>query len=229
MDWNPVKIVRNVGTAIKKGVSDLGHEVGRAASNPWVQGALATGLAATGVGAPAAAGIMAATRGGGALLKPGGNIGAGLRGGVEGAALGATAGGIGSALRGGGSFLSKAGNIAGLARTAGSAVGGAVPALAGGAGSLAGLASGNGRGGNIHPAILALAAAQGVNAASLGKKANDFSDSAWSLANDSYTSRAPLREKGMAGLMAPQSRDLSSLSALRAQNPVAQRAGLRVG
>ncbi|HEY9228545.1 MAG TPA: hypothetical protein VIP11_17965, partial [Gemmatimonadaceae bacterium] len=107
------KIGQNVKNAVVKGVKDTGHEIGRAASNPWVQAALATGLAATGVGAPAAAGIMAATRGGGALLKPGGNIGDGLLEGAKGAAIGYGAAKAGDLVRGGLGALRGAGTASG--------------------------------------------------------------------------------------------------------------------
>ncbi len=82
------KVGQNVKNAVTKGAVDAGHAVGTVASNPVVQGLTMAGLIASGVGAPAAAAIMAAQRGGGALLKPGGNIGAGVTGGLQGAAAG---------------------------------------------------------------------------------------------------------------------------------------------
>lgn len=91
--------LRKVGSGIKNTVVGAGHLVGEVASNPVVQGLTAAGLAATGVGVPAAAAIMAAERGGGKLLAPGGNIGQAARGGVEGAAMGAGASLLGSGVR----------------------------------------------------------------------------------------------------------------------------------
>jgi hypothetical protein len=96
---NPINAVRAIGSGIKNAAVGAGHAIGSVASNPWVQGITAAGLAATGVGVPAAAAIMAAERGGGALLKPGGNIGQGVRGGVEGAAIGTGASLLGSGVR----------------------------------------------------------------------------------------------------------------------------------
>lgn len=67
----------------------IGKGLGKALGNKWVKGAVAAGLAATGVGVPAAAAIMAAQ---GAASKglQGAKLGTiakgGLRGGVEGAA-----------------------------------------------------------------------------------------------------------------------------------------------
>jgi hypothetical protein len=123
------KIGQNVKNAVTKGATDVGHAVGKVASNPLTQGALAAALAATGVGAPAAAAIMAGVRGGGALLTPGGNIGDGLKGAATGAAMGYGASKVGGILRGGG-------GIGGVLGRAGSAIGGAAGTLGKGAGAV---------------------------------------------------------------------------------------------
>lgn len=117
-----------------------------------------------------------------------------------------------------------AGAIPGLSGVLGSVASGAGGVLSNALGGLTG--GGSSSGGGINPAILALVAAQTANAANLGKTANDYSDKAWNLANDSYTSRAGLRDLGIKGLTNNAAPDLSSLSAIRAQNPVAAKAGV---
>ncbi|HKW09273.1 MAG TPA: hypothetical protein VJO33_02775, partial [Gemmatimonadaceae bacterium] len=102
MSW-----LSNIGHAVKKGVTDVGHFVGNVATNPWVDAGLAGVLALTGVGIPASAAIMGGTKGLGELIKPGGNLGNAASGGLKGAALGAGASALGGALSGGGNILSK--------------------------------------------------------------------------------------------------------------------------
>lgn len=80
-------VFSNIGHAITKGVTDAGHFVGKVASNPIVQTASAF---IPGVGPLITAGEGAL----GGLLKPGGNIGSALTGGLQGAAAGALGGGI---------------------------------------------------------------------------------------------------------------------------------------
>jgi hypothetical protein len=77
----------NIGKAIKKGVTDVGHFAGKVLSNPIVEGASAF---IPGVGPLITAGEGAL----GGLLKPGGNLGTALKGGLQGAAAGALGGGI---------------------------------------------------------------------------------------------------------------------------------------
>lgn len=225
--WGGVKkVAGNVGSTVKKAVVDTGHEIGRAQNKDWVKALEAAGLAATGFGAPAAAALI----GGGSLLggaiAPGGNLGTAIGQGAKGAAIGGAAGALGSTLRGGGSLLGKAGSVLGAGKgVLGSALGAggsalrAIPGLASGA--LGGAGSGTG-GGSINPTILALAGLQTANAASLGKTANDFSDKAWSGANDSYTERAGLRSGGINRMTAPVSTAQPALSAIRANNPYAR-------
>jgi hypothetical protein len=91
-------IFGNIGRAIKKGVTDTGHFVGKVASNPLVDGAI--GL----IGGPAAA---AAAGGLGRLIAPGGNLGTAAKG----AAVGYGAGQVGSLARklGGGALAAATG------------------------------------------------------------------------------------------------------------------------
>lgn len=111
---------------------------------------------------------------------------------------------------------------------------GAVSALPGGAAILgAGDAIGQhlpgevpGAGGGTNPLATLLAGAQTLNAAHLGQKQNDYADKAWNLANDSYTSRAPLRSQGLASLLNPTKPDLSNLTAIRAKNPQSHLSGV---
>lgn len=193
---------------VKDAVTGVGHAVGKVASSPITQGILGATL---GPGAAALAGGV------GRLMAPGGNLGNAAAGAVSGGAAGLTGGVLRGALSGG------AGGLLGAVKGAGSLFGG------GGGGSTLGLGGGAGGGGGgngVRPAVLALAGLQAANAASLGKKANDYSDQAFNFANDSYTSRAGLRSAGINGLANPKAPDMSGLSAIRAQNPVAARAGI---
>lgn len=131
------QVGQNVKNAVTKGATDVGHAVGQVADNKYTQMAAAAALAATGVGAPAAAGIMAGVAGGGALLKPGGNIGQGVTHGITGAAMGYGAGQLGSALHAPGGLLG------GAAPAAGGGVGGVADAstvFGGGAGGVGNVA-----------------------------------------------------------------------------------------
>jgi hypothetical protein len=232
--WNPLDDIKQAAGAVKDGVVGAGHFVGQAASNPWVQGLTAAGLAATGVGAPAAAAIMAAERGGGALLQPGGNIGDAVKGGLEGAAMGGAASAAGSAIHGGGGLLSKAGSLYGAGKTA-LGIGGNTAGLPSGAPSdgptapSVGTPNGSDVPGpaGLSPAVMALVGAQGVNAAQLGAKANDFADRAWTNANAPYEAKAPLRASGISALQNPSFTAPTSqgnLSGIMNQNPNAARA-----
>lgn len=100
------KAGQNVKKAVGKAVKDTGkqlvrtgHQAGAVLDNKWTKAALAAGLAATGVGAPLAAGIMATSGAAGAAMKKGGNLGKALKAGGKGALMGAGAGLAGGALR----------------------------------------------------------------------------------------------------------------------------------
>ena len=121
-------------------LSSIGHKLGQVATNPWVQGLGAGALALTGVGAPAAAGILGATKGVGNLIKPGGNQKGAATGAAQGAWTGGAAGlagklplSLGGLASGGGT--DNKGNLGVLGDLAGK-VGGAAGGL--GLGSLGG-------------------------------------------------------------------------------------------
>lgn len=96
------RIGQNTKNAIVKGATDVGHAAGNALDNKYVQAATAAALAASGVGAPAAAAMLAAQAAGGKILKPGGNIGdaasAGLKAGVTSYGTGKLLGSAGKVL-----------------------------------------------------------------------------------------------------------------------------------
>ena len=72
----------------------------------------------------------------------------------------------------------------------------------------------------MNPLMMALAAAQTANAAHLGQKADHYAQAA----SDQFDTQAPLRTAGQSGLLTPRPmQDLSGLSAIRRQNPVAGR------
>lgn len=77
---------------LKSSIKGTGHTVGKIASSKITKGILATGLAATGVGAGASAAIMATTGAAGGALKKGGGLRQAARGAAVGAATGAAAG-----------------------------------------------------------------------------------------------------------------------------------------
>lgn len=104
------KIVSNIGKTVAKAakdtvkattkaVVDTGHVAGAVVTSTAGKAILGGALALTGVGLPAAAGIMAATQAGGQLTKKGGNLGKAARGAVEGAAEGTVAGLAGKVLK----------------------------------------------------------------------------------------------------------------------------------
>lgn len=86
------KVVKNVGKAVGKGVKDVGHAAGAAATSTIGKAVIGSALALTGVGIPAAAGLMAASQAGGNLIKKGGNLKRAAKGAAEGAVEGAAAG-----------------------------------------------------------------------------------------------------------------------------------------
>lgn len=196
-------------------LNDLRSGLGRVASNPITAGVVGATL-----GPWASAGIA----GLGKAITPGANIGDIAKSTAVGGAAGYGGSRAGDALR-------SAGNgsiVGGLRKVAGNA-GGAVTDAAGNA--IRSATGGGGSGGGTNWAGLALSAAQAANAANLGKKSNDFANKGWDLAINDWDSRAPLRDAGREGLLKPQTRDLSSLTALRNANPVQKRitAGLPSG
>lgn len=93
------KGVKDTGRAVKKGAIDTGHGIGAVATSKAGLAALAGGLAFTGVGLPAAAAIGAGVKGGGSLIRKGGNPRNAFRGAYQGAAVGAGAAVGGSGFR----------------------------------------------------------------------------------------------------------------------------------
>lgn len=87
---------KNVGRAVKKGVKDAGHVTGKVVTSKLGQMALGTALAVTGVGMLPAAGIFAASKGVGNLIKPGGNLKRAATGAAQGAVEGVVSSGVGS-------------------------------------------------------------------------------------------------------------------------------------
>lgn len=95
------------------------------------------------------------------------------------------------------------------------------PASTDGGGGVLGAAGGylkNALGG-VNPLVAGLGAAGMVNSASLGAKANKYANNAYNSAAGSYAERAGLRSAGIAGMLHPQTPDLSNLSAIRSRNP----------
>lgn len=203
-------------------IKDLGHDIGGITSNPWVKGGTAALLAATGVGAPAAAAIMAGQGLIGNALKPGGNVGSALGGGLQGAATGYAAGKLGNALGGGGGAAGDAaggggflGTLEGLGKGALGALGGSggIGGMLGGLGKDAlGFLTGNG-------GMNALGAAGAVNAALLQNKANEYAKNALGTQQQSYNERAPLRTGGIQAMRSALGANPYSGTAMPARQP----------
>lgn len=103
-------IVKNIGNAVTKAVSDTknavvkaavdtGHVAGTVATSGVGKAVIGGALALTGVGIPAAIAIGAATQGIGTLIKPGGNIGQAIKQGAVGGAEGAAVSVAGKAIQ----------------------------------------------------------------------------------------------------------------------------------
>lgn len=192
----------DVGNVVK----GVGHAAGSVLSNPLVDAGLAF---IPGVG-PLAAGAAGAL---GGALKPGGNFGSTLTGGLEGAASGLAGGAARGAL-----------GIGGAAAPAGvSALGAssAIPDAAMGLGGAAGAAAGTGGAGGLLGGIEGLAGqagnfltgnggknalgiAQGVNAALQQKKSTDYAKDALGSVEAAYNAKSPLRAQGLGTLAGTQ-------------------------
>lgn len=190
---------KDIGRAIKKGVTDVGHGIGSALNNPVVKGIGTAALAASGVGLPAAIALGAGTGALGGALRPGGGLKGAITQGGQGALLGAT-GSIGGTVGRAALGAAAGGGTPGGPLGGGSAMG-AIKGIAGnalgGLGSQAlGAITGNG-------GLNALGLAQGVNAAMLSKQSTDFANRAMGDVQHSYDERAPLRALGLQGLTNP--------------------------
>lgn len=190
---------------VENAVKGVGHAAGSVLSNPLVDAGLTF---IPGIG-PVAAGLAGAA---GGLLKPGGNLGSAIKGGLEGGLAGGGAQSL-AGLLGGGAGAAGAAGAAGQAAS-GAAAGGAIPGVAGAAqaagsspgvlGSLEGLAgkagsflTGN-NGGN------ALGLVGGVSSYLNQQKANDLAKQALGSVEQSYGERAPLRAQGLSTLAQSQ-------------------------
>lgn len=91
-------VFKNIGKAVKKAATQTVHTVGKVLDNKVVKGLTAVALTATGVGAPAAAALMAAQGAAGGAMKKGGGLKKSLKGAAVGAATGAAAGLAGKAV-----------------------------------------------------------------------------------------------------------------------------------
>lgn len=117
------KAIKKVASPVQKAAAAVGHTVGNVVTSKAGQAILGTGLALTGIGAPAAAGIFAATKGVGSLIKPGGNIKHALTGAAQGAVEGVASVYAGKAVRAiGGKILNRGGSVAGSAASTGAKV-----------------------------------------------------------------------------------------------------------
>jgi len=223
-----------------RALKETGHALGRVATNPLVDAGLAGVLALTGVGAPAAAAIMAGTKGIGELISPGGNIGDAARGALTGGAEGALASGLAGLLRGGGGTAAGtiAGNVApgttGIAGPGGlqtatdiiKGVPGGVERVGNYVGDALGLGTSAGGAGsagskNILQRALgwltgnsganALGLAQALNSIYQQKQASDAAKRAIKGLEQNYAERARLRTAGIEGMVNPITPDISTL------------------
>ena len=96
--------------------------------------------------------------------------------------------------------------------------------LAQAAGGLGGAAQGAGQWLGGDGGMNALGLAQGVNAAALGQKSNNFADMAAKNVDELWKQKAPLRVAGIAGMLNPKTEDTSALQRISARgNPFADR------
>lgn len=218
------------GPSVKGLVSSVkgtGHTIGQIADNPVTKAALAAALTATGVGAPAAAAILASEGALGGALKPGGGLKDAAVGGAEGAIAGGGSALAGKALSGLGSAVSSIPGVSGIEQgVSGAATGlngllqnvpgvtGAENLLSSAGGKIAGALTGGGSPTSLGSILgdagqwltgnggkNALGLAQGINAAQLGAKENQYAQDAANTVNQSYNDRAPLRVAGLQGML----------------------------
>ena len=96
--------------------------------------------------------------------------------------------------------------------------------LAQAAGGLGGAAQGAGQWLGGDGGMNALGLAQGVNAAALGQKSNNFADMAAKNVDELWKQKAPLRVAGIAGMLNPKTEDTSALQRISARgNPFSDR------
>jgi len=183
--------------------TEVGHAVGGALNNPLVDTVLAAGGQALGMPMPI---TMAALKGLGGAIAPGGNLGTALGQGAIGLGEGALAGGVGGLLGGGAGGAAQAVPGAASAGSSGGLTGliNGIPGLGGLAqgleksapsllGNLGSFLTGNG-------GMNALGIAQGLNAANLQKTANNYATDALGTENALWNSQAPMRAQALAQL-----------------------------
>lgn len=112
------RAVKKIASPVQHVLTNVGHAVGSAATSKIGQGILGGALALTGVGFLPAAGIFAATKGVGNLIKPGGNLKHTLTGAGQGALEGLAAAGTGKAVRAIASKIANRGKTPSIAGTA---------------------------------------------------------------------------------------------------------------
>lgn len=203
---NILRTVNKAGSDIKHQAVRSGHDVGGALDSKWTKLGLAAALAATGVGAPAAAAIMAAEGAAGGALKNGGGLHDAAVGGVKGAAAGYTAGTVGEGL---------------TALKSGAGVGNALKTGMGfGGGGEMGLEGGNIAGENVGRfrkvgGFLKDNARTITDFGRLGEGVYDRyqQNQDRKRADEEYAANKPLRDAGMAGLLDTSKPDFSSVFA----------------
>lgn len=189
-------VVHGIGSAVK----GVGHLAEKAA--PYV--GMIPGVGTIAGGAIGGLGGLAA--------------GDGLSGAVKYGAEGAAGGYGGAALR----SLSTGGKIAAAAGTLASGHPAHAPYEPGDYDPTGGSSLPSPEGGGTNKWLMGLAGLEGLNSAYLGNKASNLSDAALKSVKGSYSERAPLRSAALSGLLHPQTRDTSNLTAIRSAVPYAQ-------
>ena len=141
------------------------------------------------------------------------------QGGV-GKAINSIGGPIVNAVGGAAHSIPVVGQIEDALRAAGGGLGGDPSGAAPG---LSGIVGGPGGSSGESPWMNAMNLAQGINAAQLGAKSSNFADQAANSVKDAYAAKSGLRSSGIAGMLNPQTQDLSGLDTIsQAGNPFAR-------
>jgi hypothetical protein len=190
----------------------VGKGIGKVVDNKFVKGAAALGLAATGVGAPLAAGIVGGMSAGGQLAQ-GKRLTTAVKGGVKDGALTYVGSKFVPKITGKiGGMMNKVPGVGGVSDEIAGLPGGDIAGqsrfrkIAGGIGDFIG-----GKDGFGMDDVLSLgkAAGEGYGAYSDAKNADRYSQ----LAEQNYAANAPLRDAGRTMLMDNSTPDLSGLFA----------------
>jgi hypothetical protein len=221
------QIGQNVKNTVTKAATDVGHAAGAVADNKYTKAAIMAGLVASGVGAPAAAAIMAAEGLGAGALKEGGGLKDALGGVVSGGLEGAAAGTAGGMLHGGipsiGSAMDAikgAGSKASSIYAAAKSIPGVSTVLDNVTSKVPGMPALQGAtdflGGGGRDALTAL---QMANAAMLSKKSSDYATNAMGSTQANWDERAPLRTAGQAGMLNPGAGIAPKIAGIPNRNP----------